>query len=175
MAKPFMKMDIEAANFFTALDRFAREAHVPIEKANKAVALQFLAVVKQRTPVDTGAARAAWRIKALYGGLECHVYNEINYITALEYGSSKQAPNGMVRISLAELTGNLLKEPYSIELQKYLASIHIGMTRKETARYWAQLEKPQARELERARKDVAKYRANARKESMRDMMENAGM
>lgn len=57
-----------------------------------------------RTPVDTGNARRNWEAS----GIDEQVYTFLNaltktpYIRRLEYGWSKQAPQGMVRISVAE-------------------------------------------------------------------------
>ena len=59
------------------------------------------AEVQVRTPVDTGEARKGWK-RAVVGD---YIYwtNGVDYIRRLEYGHSKQAPNGMVRITLADL------------------------------------------------------------------------
>ena len=57
--------------------------------------------IQIRTPVDTGVARKGWKRTEADG----YIYwtNGVDYIRALEYGHSKQAPRGMVRITLAEL------------------------------------------------------------------------
>ena len=65
------------------------------------VADEAAAEIQTRTPVDTGAARKSWK-KAVVGN---YIYwtNWVAYIRRLEYGHSKQAPRGMVRITLADL------------------------------------------------------------------------
>jgi hypothetical protein len=57
--------------------------------------------VKAKTPVDTGRARDGWKMEI--DGEEYRVFNEVPYIGFLEAGSSKQAPQGMVALTLSEL------------------------------------------------------------------------
>lgn len=73
----------------TALDSFTR---------TQATAL--LAKIVQRTPVATGRAQAGWQLSFNENG--ALITNAVPYIWALEYGSSQQAPLGMVRVTLAE-------------------------------------------------------------------------
>lgn len=118
--------------FSVALADFA-ERLVP-EKANqfkRAVGLQLLAGVVQKTPVDTGRARANWQVStgAPAGGLiegvdpsggeaiargaaalaqvqpgeTIYISNNLPYILPLENGHSRQAPAGMVALTLAEI------------------------------------------------------------------------
>jgi hypothetical protein len=86
--------------------------------------------LKQRTPVDTGRARASWtigvgqldpsvapeapqgkvataepRIPAITVGQTYFHANSLPYARRLEYGYSKQAPGGMVRLTAAEVPG----------------------------------------------------------------------
>lgn len=63
--------------------------------------------IKARTPVDTGLAQGSWTIAFTenedVGTVGCTISNPVFYVIYLEYGhSQKQAPNGMVRITLAE-------------------------------------------------------------------------
>ncbi len=75
--------------------------------------------VVERTPVDTGFARSQWQpsingsmmgdantitlsAAQMKAGDTFAMTNNVAYIRALEWGSSLQAPNGMVRITLAE-------------------------------------------------------------------------
>lgn len=62
--------------------------------------------IQARTPVDTGNARDGWNIDG------DAIVNMVPYVQYLEFGWSQQAPNGMVRVTLAEV-------PQLI--QKYLA------------------------------------------------------
>jgi len=75
--------------------------------------------VHGETPRDTGAAQDSWRLviggvdrspqggnflssaKRMRIGQEFKMYSGIHYIRKLEYGSSKQAPSGMLRINAA--------------------------------------------------------------------------
>lgn len=57
--------------------------------------------IVRRTPVDTGTARDGW-VLAQEGSVAT-INNDVPYIDELEEGSSKQAPNGMVRITLEEV------------------------------------------------------------------------
>lgn len=69
--------------------------------------------VKSLTPIDTGFARSSWWMSlgetgspgqvvtsATLGDV-IRVANGAEYIVPLEYGHSAQAPNGMVRVTLA--------------------------------------------------------------------------
>lgn len=97
-------------------------------KVVRATALEVYARVQQRTPRDTGNARFNWHIST---GRESSqeadargasgpvipnrldraqterfapvfIQNNVPYIGRLEFGSSDQAPQGMVRVTLAE-------------------------------------------------------------------------
>jgi hypothetical protein len=66
--------------------------------------------VKQRTPVDTGTAKAGWRSKNTQAGFE--INNQVSYIGVLDKGrhmtsrgmrGSKQAPKGIVGPSLQSI------------------------------------------------------------------------
>lgn len=93
----------------------------------KKIALQALIGVVNRTPVDTGRARGAWQVTlatvpdkefrsrnpiasgtarieaktATFSSI--FITNNVPYIIFLEGGSSKQAPRGMVAVTLEEL------------------------------------------------------------------------
>lgn len=105
------------------------EAHLKLQKK---IALDLLRRIVFRTPVDTGRARGNWQVN-LGGALEesqivtdtsglptfakgaavvgratnpygvITLFNNVNYIQFLEGGSSRQAPAGMVSVSLAEV------------------------------------------------------------------------
>ncbi len=63
-------------------------------------------VTKQK--ISTMQETAGWTAMATakYGGT-IWIYNNVRYITALEHGHSKQAPAGMVAVSLAEIVAGL--------------------------------------------------------------------
>jgi len=61
--------------------------------------------VRERTPILTGLARSGWERTppglSEFGTTQM-VWNGVEYILELEYGSSRQAPEGMARITAAE-------------------------------------------------------------------------
>lgn len=90
------------------------------------IGLELISRIVKRTPVDTGRARANWQLQfnevndaevfeqdpvsaalsklSNVGGLgTIYIFNNVPYIEALERGHSKQAPNGMVALSVAEV------------------------------------------------------------------------
>lgn len=100
-----------------------------VQMATQKIAMQCLRGVVLRTPVDTGRARSNWNV-SLDGpdtseqGIDSaegiisagssailaskpyatiYISNGLPYITALEYGHSKQAPGGMVRLTLDQV------------------------------------------------------------------------
>ena len=71
----------------------------------QAIVLRTFNKIKNRTPVDTGFAKSSWRVEINHdtpGLFQAKIYNGAWYIALLEYGHSKQAPQGMVRITLIE-------------------------------------------------------------------------
>lgn len=61
--------------------------------------------IQDRTPVDTGHARSGWQIENLStspNDRHFRITNSVPYVAYLEYGWSRQAPAGMVRVSLLE-------------------------------------------------------------------------
>jgi len=75
------------------------------EQVIDAFVTETLVTVRARTPIDTGNARSGW-FRSPPGlsefGTEQIIGNAVPYIVALEYGHSKQAPEGMARITAAE-------------------------------------------------------------------------
>lgn len=98
-----------------------------IDSANEVaviLGLQIQKGISMKTPVDTGRARANWfmaegapetsttdaktpktydRADFQGNGVPIFITNSLPYIVPLEYGHSKQAPAGMVRVTLAEI------------------------------------------------------------------------
>lgn len=82
------------------------------EQAKKKVALEIFDGLIEKTPVDTGRARAGWSMDSRHGGhvppkdgpfpvgtpnppeksSEIVIYNNVEYISILNNGHSKQAP-----------------------------------------------------------------------------------
>ena len=118
---------IQALNSFkTDLSRFAEKVDARLEDVVRLVALKILRGVILKTPVDTGIARASWvvgvgqkheRFIAQQGqtaqtpniperrppSSEIIISNYVPYIHSLDKGSSTQAPNGMVALTLSEV------------------------------------------------------------------------
>jgi hypothetical protein len=120
-------------NFLVRAPRILSVEEVPV--ALRRLVLDGLNRFIRRTPVNTGRARGGWlpyaedhglpvsigntvggdgvaigRKEGSYeeqGGDDAFVLiiNRVPYIVFLEYGSSRQATHGMVRISMAELSG----------------------------------------------------------------------
>jgi hypothetical protein len=125
------------ANFKIAVDKWANKVTVDIKQFTKLVAFKVHDRIVERTPVDTGRARASWTIVAgetadtsvappdFAGGPEAgisaarskqgnvqlaHSYviaNNLPYIERLENGHSKQAPAGMVGLAIADVRTEL--------------------------------------------------------------------
>ena len=75
------------------------------EQVIDAFIAETLVTVRSRTPIDTGNARSGWdRFPPSLSefGTTQWVFNDVEYIVKLEYGSSRQAPEGMARITAAE-------------------------------------------------------------------------
>jgi len=72
----------------------------------KIAGVSVTSVIIEKTPKDLGAAKASWkapRSKQRTDGFEVHIASSgVEYIVFLEFGTSKQAPQGMVRITLNE-------------------------------------------------------------------------
>ena len=95
----------------------------------KKVAFQLLSLIVEKNPVDTGRSQNNWQVAvdeaagtATVDGTSTGInakalsalndikafstvtlYNNVEYIVALEQGSSRQAPAGMVAVSIVEV------------------------------------------------------------------------
>jgi hypothetical protein len=110
------------------LQRFAQKVGMKADKVVRKVCVDFLRDLVRLTPVDTGLARSNWffgtnRVSSvgtepvksgapsinralefastLQAGGVFYIVNNLPYIMVLEYGSSKQAPLGMARETVA--------------------------------------------------------------------------
>ena len=63
-------------------------------------------VAADETPVDTGRAQSGWRRR------KQEVLNNVEYITALEDGHSKDAKNGIMRPTIKEINRRYRKGNY---------------------------------------------------------------
>lgn len=120
------------STFTLDLTRFAKKSKADIKLVIQKITMEAFKRVILRTPVDTGRARANWSVSEsgpnityeitsedksgqktistatkTVNGWNCigsiFMLNNLGYIVPLEYGSSKQAPGGMVRLTVAEM------------------------------------------------------------------------
>lgn len=118
-------MSTDLVGFQTALRTFTGSVYQKHSQLTKAVASQVVENIVMNTPVDTGEARGEWQIgldsppTVKVGILDpvgddtvrrcldviddakpsqiIWITNNADHISALEHGSSNQAPNGMVQ------------------------------------------------------------------------------
>jgi hypothetical protein len=122
-------------SFSIDLARFAAKSQTEMKTVIQKITMEAFERVVLKTPVDTGRARANWSpavgapTTASYpekmdksGGTaiaaaqkaafdwncigSIYLCNNLPYIGALEYGSSRQAPAGMVRVTLGEISSH---------------------------------------------------------------------
>lgn len=117
-------------SFELDIARFVEKAKGNVDLVVRKVALDLFKRVIMKSPVDTGRFRGNWQVaigsipagtlqiddKAgtatiakvtaatmrLQAGQVITLVNNLVYARALEYGHSKQAPNGMVRLTVTE-------------------------------------------------------------------------
>jgi len=123
------------SSFSLDLAKFGQKAIDNSEKIIRKIGFDMHARIVKRMPVDTGRARANTQIsinnlpsdatletdkvgaatirsggavlKNFKLGDTIFIYNNVEYILALEFGSSIQAPQGMFRISFNEIAQHL--------------------------------------------------------------------
>lgn len=121
--------------FSVDLAKFGQKAIDNSEKIVRKIALDMHSRIVKRMPVDTGRARANTQIslhslptdasmevdksgnatirsagtalRDFQLGDTVFIYNNVEYILFLEFGSSKQAPQGMFRITFEEIVQHL--------------------------------------------------------------------
>ncbi len=93
------------SSFAEQLRKFDRRVEQAYERKVEAMGRELLQRVKDKTPVDTGAAREAWTLELSGAGFDrtAKVSNPLPYVAELEHGSSSQAPLGMVAVSIEEM------------------------------------------------------------------------
>tara|TARA_R110000744_G_scaffold66907_6_gene136694 strand:- start:320 stop:682 length:363 start_codon:yes stop_codon:yes gene_type:complete len=109
-------------SFAGDLQKFAKSTNLEIETVVRKVAFDIYKGITQKTPVDTGRAKANWNIglgaidytirkenkfiavppRKGTGKKPIFITNSLPYINALENGSSTQAPNGMVNLTMLD-------------------------------------------------------------------------
>lgn len=121
-------------SFLRTIANFNSVVNEHNSKVFRKIALDLYAEIVKRTPVDTGLARGNWRIgvnsipqgtidrkrqgrsgeeTSKLTGLKVHeqttvyIVNNLEYIIFLERGHSKQAPAGMVNVSMNAIMAQL--------------------------------------------------------------------
>ena len=117
-------MSVSAFNM--DLNRLAKDLGLETDKVVRKVTLQLWNGITLKTPVDTGRARGNWNLsesnadttinesatsvqsyREPTGKKAVYITNSLPYIQALEKGSSKQAPTGMVEITMNNVGSSL--------------------------------------------------------------------
>ena len=111
---------MSVASFNADLKKFAKATDLELETVVRKVAFDVYKGITQKTPVDTGRAKANWNIglgaidsritknttfqanlpPKGAGKRPIYITNNLPYIGRLENGYSKQAPKGMVRLTM---------------------------------------------------------------------------
>lgn len=134
MSRGLLTFKVEAAGLQKAVAHHIRSLSPKLrERFARALMFDLLRLVINKTPVDTGRARAGWgagadrlgipipagpgasegralseyREQQRGASLRITVTNRVAYIEELEYGHSLQAPLGMVRLAARELAQRL--------------------------------------------------------------------
>lgn len=120
-------------SFSLNIQRFVAKANGNLDLVVRKIALEMFHRVIVKSPVDTGRFKGNWQVAigsipagmlelndksgtatisrvtaatlALKAGDLIYLVNNLEYARALEYGHSKQAPAGMVRLTLSEFQG----------------------------------------------------------------------
>ena len=129
----FSNISNNAADFSNALTALADHTTGSIEKVIRKAFIDLYRSIVEKTPVDTGRAKASWGLSTHHTNDEASenmtpeeavqvvsdnisdftfkaqddqviIYNNLEYIEYLENGTSQQAPSGMVSLSLVEFT-----------------------------------------------------------------------
>lgn len=85
------------------LDRVRKEIGKAVKDKLKQKALILKEKLAQATPVDTGNARAGWKLKQKDATIV--IYNDVAYISQLNAGSSQQAPAFFIESTVASMDG----------------------------------------------------------------------
>ena len=107
------QLDAAESQFNAYLERIAVQFPQQAVDVFKLKAAEVFARIKNRTPVDTGRARAGWQMSAPVETptfTEITISNQVNYVVWLEVGSSRQAPQGMLRVTLNEMSYEMHQE-----------------------------------------------------------------
>lgn len=118
-----------AQKFKADLGRFSDKVELDLASFRRRVVLDLKTRVELKSPVDTGRLRSSWAVSdgspspflpaegnSGLGPVEAtfsqpfdvsYVTSNLPYATRMEFGYSGQAPQGMARVSLAEIVTEL--------------------------------------------------------------------
>lgn len=129
---PQLSADSRVLNFSDQIAAFAKNTKSTLNEAHKSITIKMFSAIVMETPVLTGIARGNWQtsMDSVKGStlhrpdpsgalalaeIEATVEadtdkiafmaNNLEYIIPLEYGWSKKAPEGMVRINVVRFQG----------------------------------------------------------------------
>ena len=81
------------------IKRIKKESAKTIKLRQKRETLKLVRHLKRATPIDTGKAKAGWKLSG------SAIINRVPYITYLNKGSSKQAPSNFVESTVLSHRG----------------------------------------------------------------------
>lgn len=134
---------MSSGSLFTAqIGAFVEKAKGNIDLVVRKIALEMFSRVIQKSPVDTGRFKGNWQVAigsipagtlqlddkagtatmakvtaatlSLEAGQVIYLVNNLEYAQALEYGHSKQAPSGMVRLTISEFNAVVERAAQSV-------------------------------------------------------------
>ncbi len=144
--------------FFDALDTTRQGALFVFRQLARSAFSRIVA----RTPVDTGLAKHGWVLDDLIDNesqTRLRITNTVFYVIYLEYGWSKQAPMGMVRITLMELAEevNSLNLGIKISLtvqEAFAGTVPSGGRMGGTFRLFAKGQRPKRKRLKKPKNAI---------------------
>ena len=118
--------------FSAGIAKYSKKTGLSIDNAVIAICAEASTSIIKMTPVDTGRARGAWfatigtpsndvsetrtegvamsdaiSTAKVASGKVFYLSNNLSYIRPLEYGYSKQSPQGMVRLTIEKISTSL--------------------------------------------------------------------
>lgn len=116
--------------FKANLGKFADKVNLDLAQFRRRITLGLKEKVERKSPVDTGRLRSSWAVsdsipsaylpgEGVSNGLgpveatftkpfdSSFITSNLAYVTKIEFGYSGQSPQGMVRVSLAEMVTEL--------------------------------------------------------------------
>ena len=90
-------------SFSGDIDNFIKKTEAKTLIVFKKVSFDVFGRIIRRTPVDTGRLKGNWQITSnIKLGKRVFISNNLPYAKRIEDGYSKQAPMGMVKVTVAE-------------------------------------------------------------------------